>query len=93
MKYAKISLVRIEPALRQEMAQTSERNEDLGDEVETAVRVDATRRHVRTEFMQRGLASIRKCVVEDSGIPASNVIAKLEAKLKGASRPSSAEDF
>lgn len=84
MKSAKISRVLIEPTLHQEMVQSSELNEGLVDGGESTVRTEVKRRPLQTEFLQRGSASIRNCIVSGRGIPASSVIAKIEVKLKAA---------
>ena len=86
MKSATIPPVRVEPTFRQEMELSLEQNESLASLVETAVRNEVRRRQAQAEFMRRGLASIQQTIAAGEGIPAENVIAKLEAKLAAAKR-------
>ena len=84
MKSATIPPVRVEPTFRQEMELSLEQNESLASLVETAVRNEVRRRQAQTEFMRRGLASIQQTIATGKGIPAEDVIAKLEAKITAA---------
>ena len=84
MKSATIPPVRVEPAFRQEMELSLEHNESLANLVETAVRNEVKRRQDQAEFLRRGLTAIQRTVAAGDGIPASTVIAKLEAKLAAA---------
>ena len=86
MKSATIPPVRVESKFRHEMELSLEQNESLASLVETAVRNEVRRRQAQTEFMRRGLASIQQTIATGKGIPAENVIAKLEAKLAAAKR-------
>ena len=86
MKTATIPPVRIEPAFRQEMERSLHSNESLTSLVETAVRNEVKRRQDQAEFLRRGLTAIQRTVAAGDGIPASTVIAKLEAKLAAAKK-------
>ena len=81
MKTATIPPVRIEPSLRAEMESSLHPDESLASLVETAVRSEVKRRQDQAEFLRRGIASIQRTAAAGDGIPASRVIARLEAKL------------
>ncbi|WP_326535774.1 YlcI/YnfO family protein [Pseudorhodoferax sp.] len=81
MKTATIPPVRIEPQLRDQIEQSLEEGETMAALVEKAVRNEVARRHDHAEFVRRGLAAIARTRDADDGIPAEQVIARLEAKL------------
>ncbi|HVR54990.1 MAG TPA: YlcI/YnfO family protein [Pseudorhodoferax sp.] len=84
MKTATIPPVRIDPQLRDQIEQSLEEGETMTALVEKAVRHEVARRHDNAEFMRRGLAAIARTRDADDGIPAEQVIAKLESKLAAA---------
>ncbi len=54
--------------------------------VESAVRTTVAKRKTQAEFVRRGMAAIEATQRDVSGIPAEQVIAKLEAKLATAKK-------
>ena len=58
-----------------------EPGETLSQFVESAVRTTVAKRRNQAEFTRRGIAAIEATQRDGSGIPADQVIAKLEAKL------------
>ena len=84
MKTATIPPVRVEPLFRQELEAVLEQGETLAGFVESSVREAVARRKDQSEFVRRGLAAIERTKQAQDGIPASAVIAKLEAKLQAA---------
>ena len=84
MQTATITHASIKPAFREERERTLHSNESLFFLVETAVRNEVKRRQDQAEFLRRGLTAIQRTVAAGDGIPASTVIAKLEAKLAAA---------
>ena len=84
MKIATIPPVRIDPAFRQEMERALDEGESLASLVETAVRNEVHRRRAQAEFARRGMAAIDRTVADDDGIPAQEVLARLEHKLAAA---------
>ena len=81
MKTATIPPVRVESAFRDDMQKALFQGESLASLVETAVRSEVTRRRVQAEFVRRGMAAIERTVIAEDGVPAEDVIAKLETKL------------
>jgi predicted transcriptional regulator len=81
MKTATIPPVRVESAFRDDMQQALLDGESLASLVETAVRSEVNRRRVQAEFIRRGMAAIERTVAANDGVPAEEVIAKLEAKV------------
>ena len=81
MKTSTIPPVQIEPSFRVEMESSLHPDESLASLVETAVRSEVKRRQDQAEFLRRGIASIQRTAAAGDGIPASRVIARLEAKL------------
>ena len=90
MKTATIPPVRVESAFRDDMQKALFQGESLASLVETAVRSEVTRRRVQAEFVRRGMAAIERTVIAEDGVPAEDVIAKLEAKLALARKNSKA---
>ena len=84
MKTATIPPVRVEPAFREEMELSLQGGENLASLVETAVRNEVRRRKTQAEFVRRGMAAIERTVTADDGVPAQDMIARLEAKLAAA---------
>jgi len=56
----------------------------MAEFVESAVRAAVARRRDQSEFMRRGVLAIERTKSDGDGIPADEVIAKLEARLKAA---------
>ena len=81
LKPSTLPPVQIEPSFRVEMESSLHPDESLASLVETAVRSEVKRRQDQAEFLRRGIASIQRTAVAGDGIPASRVIARLEAKL------------
>lgn len=84
MKTASIPPVRVEPQFRDAMEQALEDGESLAGLVETAVRREVQRRLEQAEFVRRGIVAIERTKAAGDGIPADDVIAKLERKLAAA---------
>ena len=89
MKTATIPPVRVEPAFREEMERSLQGGESLASLVETAVRNEVRRRQTQAEFVRRGMAAIERTATAGDGVPAQEMLARLETKLakaKGARR-------
>jgi hypothetical protein len=84
MKTATLPPIRVAPDLRLELEGVLEQGESLSQFVENAVRATVTKRKTQAEFIRRGIAAIEATQRYSSGIPAEQVIAKLEAKLAAA---------
>lgn len=84
MKTTTIPPVRIEAQFREEIEGALEDGETMASLVETAVRKEVVRRRENSEFIRRGLAAIKRSTEADDGIPAEDVIAKLQAKVDAA---------
>jgi hypothetical protein len=72
MKTATLPPIRVAPDFRIELEGVLEQGESLSQFVESAV---------RTTVAKRGIAAIEATKLSGGGIPATVVIAKLEAKL------------
>ena len=81
MKTVTIPPVRIDPAFREEIEQALEGGESLASLVETAVRHEVNRRRLQSEFIRRGIAAIQRTEAAGDGVPAEEVIGRLEQKL------------
>jgi len=81
MKTATLPPIRVAPDLRLELEGVLEQGESLSQFVESAVRATVTKRKTQAEFIRRGIAAIDATQRDGGGIPAEQVIAKLEAKL------------
>ena len=81
MKTATLPPIRVAPDFRLELEGVLEQGESLSQFVENAVRATVTQRKNQAEFIRRGMAAIEVTKREGSGISASAVMAKLEAKL------------
>ena len=86
MKTATLPPVRVNPALRLEMEQALAEGETLTAMVETAVRHGVQRRQAQAEFVRRGMAAIAATRAAGDGVPAADMLARLEAKLAVAQR-------
>ena len=84
MKTATLPPIRVAPDFRLELEGVLEQGESLSQFVENAVRTTVAKRKNQAEFMRRGIAAIEATQRDSSGIPADQVIAKLEAKLAAA---------
>ncbi len=84
MKTATIPPVRIDPEFREAMEQSLHAGESLASLVETAVRAEVQRRHMQSEFIRRGVASIEGAVARGDGLGADALLSRLEAKLQAA---------
>jgi predicted transcriptional regulator len=84
MKTATLPPIRVAPDLRLELESVLEQGESLSQFVENAVRATVTKRKTQTEFIRRGIAAIEATQRDGNGVPAEQVIAKLEAKLAAA---------
>lgn len=84
MKTATLPPVRVAPDFRQELEGVLEEGETLSQFVESAVRSVVEKRKHQAEFVRRGIAAIQETQRTGSGIPAEQVIARLETKLNAA---------
>lgn len=84
MKAATLPPVRVAPDFRQELEGVLEEGETLSQFVESAVRRVVEKRMHQAEFVRRGIAAIQETQRTGSGIPAEQVIARLETKLNAA---------
>lgn len=81
MKTTMLPPIRVAPDFRLELEGVLEQGETLSQFVESAVRTTVAKRRNQAEFTRRGIAAIEATQRDGSGIPADQVIAKLEAKL------------
>jgi hypothetical protein len=86
MKTATRPPIRVAPDFRLELEGVLEQGESLSQFVENAVRATVAKRKTQAEFVRRGMAAIKATQRDVSGIPAEQVIAKLEAKLATAKK-------
>lgn len=84
MKAATLPPVRVAPDFRQELEGVLEEGETLSQFVESAVRSVVGKRKHQAGFVCRGIAAIQETQRTGSGIPAEQVVARLEAKLNAA---------
>jgi Arc/MetJ-type ribon-helix-helix transcriptional regulator len=84
MKTASLPPIRVTPDFRQELEGVLEDGETLSQFVESAVRSVVEKRKHQAEFVRRGIAAIQETQRTGSGIPADQVVARLEAKLNAA---------
>ncbi len=73
--------IRVAPDLRQELEGVLEPGETLSQFVESAVRSVVERRKHQADFVRRGIAAIEQTQQSGAGIPADQMVARLEAKL------------
>ena len=81
MKTATLPPIRVAPEFRLELEGVLEQGESLSQFVENAVRTTVAKRKTQAEFIRRGIAAIESTKRDATGIPADQVIAKLQAKL------------
>ena len=81
MKTTMLPPIRVAPDFRLELEGVLEQGETLSQFVEKAVRTTVAKRKNQAEFIRRGVAAIEATQRDGSGIPADQVIAKLEAKM------------
>lgn len=84
MKTATLPPVRVAPDFRLELEGVLEQGETLSQFVESAVRSVVEKRKHQAEFVRRGLAAIEDTQRRGDGVPAEQVLARLEAQLKAA---------
>lgn len=84
MKTATLPPIRVAPDFRQELEGVLEDGETLSQFVESAVRSVVEKRKHQAEFVRRGIAAIQETQRTGSGIPADQVVARLETKLNEA---------
>ena len=84
MKTATLPPIRVAPDFRQELEGVLEDGETLSQFVESAVRCVVEKRKHQAEFVRRGIAAIQETQRTGSGIPADQVVARLETKLNAA---------
>ena len=84
MKTATLPPIRVAPDFRGEIETVLQPGETLSKFVENAVRATVTLRKSQAEFVQRGLTAIEQTKAQGNGVPASAVVATLEAKLAAA---------
>ncbi|MFW2354167.1 YlcI/YnfO family protein [Hydrogenophaga sp.] len=84
MKTATLPPVRVAPDFRQELEGVLEQGETLSQFVESAVRSVVEKRKHQAEFVRRGIKAIQDTQSACTGIPAEQVVARLEARLKAA---------
>lgn len=86
MKTATLPPIRVAPDLRQELEGVLEQGETLSQFVESAVRSVVERRKHQAEFVRRGITAIAETKRTGQGVPADQMVARLEAKLTAAQR-------
>jgi Arc/MetJ-type ribon-helix-helix transcriptional regulator len=84
MKTATLPPIRVAPDFRQEIEGVLEDGETLSQFVEGAVRSVVDKRKHQAEFVRRGIAAIEETQRKGTGIPAEQVLARLEARLLAA---------
>ena len=84
MKTATLPPIRVAPDFRQEIECVLEDGETLSQFVEGAVRSVVDKRKHQAEFVRRGIAAIQETQRTGNGIPAEQVLARLEARLLAA---------
>jgi Arc/MetJ-type ribon-helix-helix transcriptional regulator len=82
MKSALIPQVRVEPELRAELEAVLQQGETLSEFVEASVRNAVEFRRVQQRFHERGQAAWEHYQSTGVSVPADEVLAKLQAKLK-----------
>ena len=84
MKTATLPPIRVAPDFRRELESVLEEGESLSQLVEIAVRTTVAIRKNQAEFVKRGMASVEATQRDGGGVPAAEVIGRLEAKLAAA---------
>ncbi|MBC7954324.1 MAG: prevent-host-death protein [Cytophagales bacterium] len=81
MKSATLPSVRIEASLREEIERALDEGESLSTFVETSVRESLQRRRDQSEFIKRGLSSLKAAQKSGKYISAETTMGKLEERL------------
>jgi hypothetical protein len=81
MKSATLPSVRIEASLREEIERALNEGESLSTFVETSVRESLQRRLDQSEFVKRGLASLKSAQKSGKYVSAETAVRKLEDRL------------
>ena len=84
MKTATLPPIRVAPDFRLELEGVLEQGETLSQFVENAVRTTVAKHKNQAKFIRRGIAAIEATQRDNSGIPADQVIDKLEVRLAAA---------
>ena len=84
MKSATLSDIHGAPNFRQEIEGVLEDGETLSQFVQGTVRREVDMRTHQAEFVRRGIAAIRQTQRTGNGVPASEVLARLETRLSAA---------
>ncbi len=84
MKIATFPHIHVAPNFLQEIEGVLEDGETLSQFVEGAMRREVDKRKCQAEFVQRGIASIQETQRTGNGIPAEQVLTRLEARLSAA---------
>ncbi len=84
MKIATLPHIHVAPNFLQEIEGVLEYGETLSQFVEGAVRRELDKRKHQAEFVRRGIAAIRETQRTGNGVPASEVLTRLEARLSAA---------
>ena len=84
MKTATLPPVRVAPDFRQELEGVLEEGETLSQFVESAVRSVVERRKHQAEFVRRGITAIQDTQRTGKGVPAEEMLARLQARLDAA---------
>jgi hypothetical protein len=81
MKTAALPSLRVEPELREAAEAVLESGESLSSFIEASVREAIERRHIRSEFIARGLAARDRSRRSGGYVAADAVLADLGARL------------
>ncbi|MGY4830332.1 YlcI/YnfO family protein [Sphaerotilaceae bacterium SBD11-9] len=81
MKSATLPSVRIEASLREEIERALNEGESLSAFVETSVRESLQRRRDQSEFVKRGLTSLKAAQKSGKYVSAEAAVRKLEDRL------------
>ena len=84
MKTASLPPVRVAPEFRQELEAVLQEGETMSQFVESAVRSVVEKRKQQAEFVRRGIAAIQDTQRTGAGVPADEVLARLQARLEAA---------
>jgi hypothetical protein len=84
MKTATLPSIHVALNFRQEMERVFEDGETVSKFVEGAVRREVDKRKCQAKFVRRGIAAIRDTQRTGNGVPASEVLTRLETRLSAA---------
>jgi predicted transcriptional regulator len=84
MKTATLPAIRVEPELRERIAQVLQGDESLSAFIEASVREAVRRRDAQAQFIARGLASREEVRITGKTFTVDEVMAELQAKLDNA---------